>query len=653
MGGGSGDRGTPPHPAAGGLPSGLVAALRRVEELGLRGEPDTALDRLAELQRQTSPDSIEQRTAFAEQAMSLERMGGSVAAARRICDRALEGMAEAGARGRVLLHRGRISTGAERRRYYTAALTELSMAGDEQGQALALGFLAYPWEDDDEVSHAYRARLGDDGLRLAVACGDPYAIAVCAGNLAVCEAFLGRPSALERWRQVTDLQPPAADAPTANVVAVNRVNWALTAAAYGDYAQAARVVSEGSALARGRHWERTFAAIEAVIAWRRGDLPHAWEAAERARDASRPTQTKSSLADPAGLADLDGDLVELHDDLDGEGGQDDQGDRDDQVGASDGQSARGVPGTRDFQVGRDGRGGRDGRRRRDGGVRRMRPATTAFPAAAIGTVVATACAFERESRPDVTRLGPAVELVIPTSEQLAAFALAVLARIRAVRREPEPGRGLRPALARARRRGRRFGWEDLVLGLSRIRPEAARAELAELGELWPAGRRAAAVRSYVEGLIGGDHDLLVAAGEELLALPEPITAGQALHAAAHVAPDTESGNRLRLRAVELFQAHGADRSLATVLREGRLRRTPTLPRIPQTQRSAVHAGLTPREHEVALLAQRALTAREIAERLSLAEGTVRNHLLRIRQKFGGVPKHKLGELLSPDEPNDS
>jgi DNA-binding CsgD family transcriptional regulator len=101
--------------------------------------------------------------------------------------------------------------------------------------------------------------------------------------------------------------------------------------------------------------------------------------------------------------------------------------------------------------------------------------------------------------------------------------------------------------------------------------------------------------------------------------------------------------------MELFRTYGADRSLAAVLREGRLRRNRGVPRIPASQRNVVHAGLTPREHEVTLLAQRGLTAREIAERLSLTEGTVRNHLLRIRSKFGGVPKRRLGEILAADE----
>jgi DNA-binding CsgD family transcriptional regulator len=67
--------------------------------------------------------------------------------------------------------------------------------------------------------------------------------------------------------------------------------------------------------------------------------------------------------------------------------------------------------------------------------------------------------------------------------------------------------------------------------------------------------------------------------------------------------------------------------------------------MPKSQRYAVHAGLTPRELEVAELARRGLTGKEIAAQLCIAEGTVRNHLLRIREKLGGIPKRRLGELL--------
>jgi DNA-binding CsgD family transcriptional regulator len=552
------DRDVPVPVVGEGLPSRLKSALHRVEELGLRGDPDLALQHLTEVARDLTGDAPDQHVAVAEHAMVLERLGGPHTVALEICDRSLVSLRDPAARGRVLLARGRVSKGGERRRSYTAALTEFSVADDQLGKALALGGLAFPFNDDSEISLDYRHRLGADGLRLAVASGDSYAIALCAGNLAACETYLGRPSALDRWRRAVELVPSQIDARTAPVVSLNYLNWALTATGLGEYEVATRVVKEGAALARGLRWERTFAAVEAVIALRRGELTVASEAAARAADDT------------------------------GEAG-------------------------------------------------------------AIAAVVVAACGYEREARLDGGPLDRAVRQVVQASEQLGALAVTEQARFRAVRREPRPHRDLIAALDTARRRGRRFGWEDLVVVLAEIRPAEARMVMSDLGELWPAGRRARTARRHAEGLVSGEANALARAGEEYLALPEPLSAGRAFHAAARLSADVGEGNRLRVRAMDLFRTYGADRSLAAVLREGRLRRGRGVPRIPASQRNVVHAGLTPREHEVTLLAQRGLTAREIAERLSLTEGTVRNHLLRIRSKFGGVPKRRLGEILAAEE----
>jgi hypothetical protein len=482
----------------------LRDALHRVEEIGLRGDPDLALARLVEVAGELTGDAPEAHVAVAEHAMLLERLGGPHTVAQRICDRSLERLTEPSARGRVLLARGRVSRGADRRRSYTAALTEFAVAGDQLGKALALGGLAFPFNDDAEISLDHRVRLGADGLRLAEMSGDPYAIALCAGNLAACETYLGRPSALDRWRQAVELMPSQIDPRTAPVRSLNYLNWALTATGLGEYDLAARVVNDGAALARGLRWERTFAAVEAVIALRRGELSLAAEAAARAVDDT------------------------------GEAG-------------------------------------------------------------AIGAVVTAACAYERGPHLDGASLDRAVPLVVEASEQLGALAVTEQARLRAVRREPRPHRGLLTALETARRRGRRFGWEDLVVVLAEIRPAEARVAVAELGRLWPAGRRAAIARRHVEALLSGDTDALVRAGEEYLTLPEPLSAGRAFHAAARLSEDATEADRLRVRAMEVFRATGADRSLAAVAREGRPRRGHDLPKISAGQCDVARAGRTSRE----------------------------------------------------------
>lgn len=545
------------HPEVAGE---LRRELRSIEETGLRGAPGDALGRLVTVQTRVPTGDPPPQIATAELAVLLGQLGGPAGIAQWICDRALAGLRDAGARGHVLLCRGEVTAGLERRASFTAAVTEFSLAEDDRGTALALAGLAFPC--DDEMSFGYRARLASDALTLALASGDPHAIAVCAASLAACETCLGRDSALARWRQAAEAPPPGIDRRTAPVMSRTHIDWALTASGLGDHALAARVANEGAALARGRYWERMFAAVEAVVGLRRGELGAAGAAAIRAR---------------AGMTG-------------------------DQPGA-------------------------------------------------IGAVVAAVCSLQQQTRPDVAGLDKAVAAVAGMSKQLGPSALAVQARVRAQRREPYAHRGLSSALELVRRRELRFGWEDLLAALAETSPRMARGELDRLAGLWPAGRRAAAVRIYVDGLLAGDagYGLLVEAGEQFQLLPEPINAGRAFHAAARIAPDPATGSRLRLRAVELFRAAGADRALAEVLREGR-RHSAGLPRIPASQSNAVHAGLTPREHEVALLAQRGLTAREIAERLSLSVGTVRNHLLRLRGKLGGVPKRRLTELLTPYDP---
>jgi DNA-binding CsgD family transcriptional regulator len=137
----------------------------------------------------------------------------------------------------------------------------------------------------------------------------------------------------------------------------------------------------------------------------------------------------------------------------------------------------------------------------------------------------------------------------------------------------------------------------------------------------------------------------VAAAETFLQLPEPGTAGRLLHRAARVAGTRREGNKLCVRAVEALRQAGDERSVAAVLRDRTLHRGSSYTPIPQQFAGTATGGLTSREREVAELAARGLTAQEIAEELALSVWTVRHHLQRAREKFGGVPKRKLSQLL--------
>lgn len=260
-----------------------------------------------------------------------------------------------------------------------------------------------------------------------------------------------------------------------------------------------------------------------------------------------------------------------------------------------------------------------------------------------------ACEFERSGRL-TTRLSDTAVARAEWDIQMRWLALATQAAVRAARREPSPLRGLRVGLAEVERLGAHFGWEDMILVQARHDPAQARAWRDRLAPQWPGYARGAAVRSFIDGLVAhqsGFQDLLQAA-ERFEAIGEPVTRGQALHAAARVAPTIAKGNDLRQQAIELFQSCGADRSLAAVLRERRLHRGENGVEVPASQRNVTTAALTDREREVALLAAKGFTAAEIAERLNISLGTTRNHLAKVRQKFGGVPKRMLTRILTED-----
>lgn len=534
----------------------LRPVLREVEAMGLRGDTRAGLDRLMQTAAAlpaSAPDG--DRVAIGELAVVVSAWGSELIDAHPFLESLATQVHGSDARGALLFTRGRAGTAAETPEILTRALAEFRLAGDIRGQAVTLGELCWPREDG--LSGDYRITVGQEGLALARQTRDPWAIAFCAGRLAGCETYLDRPEALEHWREAAAVLPSSPDAVTAEIASLNQFNWAHTAYGHGNYALAARVAHEGKLLAHGATWARKFAAVEALVHWRTGNLDAAVSSAVVAR-AGRP------------------------------------------------QMSTGMAG-----------------------------------------IVLGAVALEREGRPDPKVLDDSLDH-IEFDEQMLWLALAVRATQRVARREPFPLRELNHALGQAAGMGVRFGWEDLVLVMAHADPDEARDALARMTTLWPANPRGSAVRLAVEGLVLGrdGYDLLLEAAQRFEALPEPVTVGQLLHAAAGVAPDAAAGNRLRRRAIELFQAHGAERSLAAVLRDRSLHRGHDLPSVPASQRLVSTAGLTAREREVATLAAQGMTAQEIADQLHISIGTARNHVLRVRDKFGGVPKRKLAQLLA-------
>lgn len=254
--------------------------------------------------------------------------------------------------------------------------------------------------------------------------------------------------------------------------------------------------------------------------------------------------------------------------------------------------------------------------------------------------------YEAAGHPDISYADRAVANAV--GDELWA-GVALQARLRQVRGEPGPLRDLWPVIDAIPDSGSRFGWEELVVLAARADHRRTRELFPALTEIWPGHVRGQAVHEFAEGLLAGSHLQVLHAAERLLELAEPRLGGQAMYAAARLAPATAIGNQLRRRAIELFEETGAERSLATVLRDRTLRRDAGVPRIPDSQRFATNAGLTGRQREVAELAARSLTAQEIADELTIAVSTVRHHLLKVRQHFGNVPKRRLAQMLARRE----
>jgi len=288
---------------------------------------------------------------------------------------------------------------------------------------------------------------------------------------------------------------------------------------------------------------------------------------------------------------------------------------------------------------------------RTGALRTVPSAEVVDDWGALGSIVAAAVELETARKPATTHADAAADTVQRRSQQLKWLALAIQARLRVVRNEPAPLRGLGDFTDEAAQAEIRCGWEDAAMVLAEHEPATAGVLLRKLDDLWADHPRALACRAVVDSLLdkrdrfGG----LVEAADVFAGLPEPVTAGRTLHLAASVAPSVTEGNHLRRRAVDLLRQAGADRSLAAVLRDRTLHRGSSHEAIPDQLKGVVTGALTRREREVAVLAAKGLTAQEIATELSISVWTARHHVQRVREKLGGVPKRKLGQLLAePD-----
>jgi DNA-binding CsgD family transcriptional regulator len=160
-------------------------------------------------------------------------------------------------------------------------------------------------------------------------------------------------------------------------------------------------------------------------------------------------------------------------------------------------------------------------------------------------------------------------------------------------------------------------------------PEAAAPGLATLAGVLD-GPFAPAAAAHAEALAARDGSALLEAAERFAGLGALLLAAEAADAAAaahHDAGRAASARTAAARAAAwLGECEGA--------------RPPTLAGAP------VAAELTPREREVALLAARGLSSREIADRLVVSVRTVDNHLQRAYLKLGVSRRQDLPKVLA-------
>lgn len=264
--------------------------------------------------------------------------------------------------------------------------------------------------------------------------------------------------------------------------------------------------------------------------------------------------------------------------------------------------------------------------------------------------------FERSGRLDLASLELAADTLIRHSDYAwAAVVQSLLTRVRGLRREPLPARGIPPLVDQLVAAGMRTGWEDLLPAAAEADPVTYRRLLATFGGLRPTGLRVEAAQSMAEGLVAeedGDR-LMERAAEAFESLGEPYAAAHAFARASLIRIRRgDRGSDLALRAATLYEELGARRSLASFLR-----RAPRARALEPFRRSARRMAdrpwsLTRRESEVADLARRGYTAAQIGEQLGMARRTAEKHLEAVKLKLGAAHKSELVRLLS-EQPSHS
>ncbi|AWI27400.1 helix-turn-helix transcriptional regulator [Streptomyces sp. ICN441] len=186
---------------------------------------------------------------------------------------------------------------------------------------------------------------------------------------------------------------------------------------------------------------------------------------------------------------------------------------------------------------------------------------------------------------------------------------------------------LRSAAAEARERGHTGSEAVLLTDLARLgRAREAAPRLAELASRCGDGSLVSAQSRFTAALASRDADELLAVCDLLEGMGAHLLAAEAANTAAAVW--SKAGDPRRAAAAAARSSANADRC------EGAS--TPAL-LVP----TPTSAPLTPREREIAFLASRGMTSRDVAARLTISVRTVDNHLQRVYAKLGITDRRQL------------
>ncbi len=193
----------------------------------------------------------------------------------------------------------------------------------------------------------------------------------------------------------------------------------------------------------------------------------------------------------------------------------------------------------------------------------------------------------------------------------------------------------------AARRAASLGQWSVVLAAAhdaaRYSPSKEAAELARVAAEHVDGPLSQILADHAEGRARNDATRLADVSARFEALGWTLFACEAAYASAHAFQGKADGRAAALVAVRAADLYSRCENA----------------RIPWVSRSRITGALTPREHEVALLAAAGHSDAEIAARLDIAVRTVQNHLARAYPKIGVTSRRDLPTAFGGSYATDS